>query len=162
MKTSDEVAIASNDLLLAKALQQIVDLKEMLAERDRRIGERFTSQEQAVNAALAAQKELTAAVFAASEKAILTAHDNSLKWQANSNEWRASMVDREARFASQAECDAKFESLNKACVTLEKAIAASQAKGEGKHALWGYIVGAVSFLGMLITIAVALLKVAPK
>lgn len=160
MKTSDEIALASNDLLLAKALQQIVDLKDYLAERDLRYEQRFHAQEAAVISALAAQKELTGAAFASSEKAITKADINSEKWMLNANEWRASMLDREEKFASRIEMNAKLESLSTAIVHLEKSNAASQAKGEGKHVMWGYIVAAVSFLGMLITIGVALIRFA--
>lgn len=43
---------------------------------------------------------------------------------------------------------------------LRQAQTAGSGKSEGKSAMWGYVLGAVSFLGMVITIAIALLKVA--
>lgn len=158
MKTSDEIATASNELLLAKALQQIVDLKDYLAERDLRYEQRFHAQEAAVIAALSAQKELTGAAFASSEKAITKADANSEKWMLNANEWRASMLDREEKFASRIEMKAELEALKTSIVHLEKANTASQAKGEGKHALWGYIVGAAGLIGMVISVGIALLR----
>lgn len=149
-------------MLLAKALQQIVDLKDYLAERDLRYEQRFHAQETAVGAALSAQKELTAATFTASEKAIAKADANAEKWMLNANEWRASMLDREEKFASRTEMNAKLEALNTSIAHLDKTLTGLLAKGEGKHAMWGYVVAALSLVGMLITIGVAMVKFAPK
>jgi len=57
--------------------QEVVDMREFLErvidERDKQYDARFRAAEIAVNAAFAAQKELTAAAFSASEKAITKA-----------------------------------------------------------------------------------------
>jgi len=84
---------------LKKFFERILkDLKEyferVLNERDRIYGERFTSQQQAVSAALASSKE-----------AIQVAENNSEKWRANANEWRAAMTDRERSFVRKEQHD---------------------------------------------------------
>lgn len=162
VKTIDDVAISSNDLLLAKALQQIVDLKALLDERDRRYAQQFTAQEDAVTAALTAQKALTDAAFAASEKAILKSDTNAEKWRESANEWRAAMMDREARFASRSEMEAKFISVADSLAFLKDAVGAGKARGEGRHAMWGYVAAGFGFLLTLGSLALLAVKFAAK
>jgi hypothetical protein len=71
-----------------------VDLKAhfeaILAEKEKRYEQRFLAQEKSVEAA-----------FASSETAKEVAEANWAKWQANANEWRKAMDDRERNFLSK-------------------------------------------------------------
>ncbi len=60
--------------------------------------QRFDDQEKAVKAALAS-----------AERAVEKAEANSQRWQQNANEWRGSMLDREAKFATIATVEARFQ-----------------------------------------------------
>lgn len=70
-----------------RALRDLMDEREKTGhERDRRYEDRAARQDTAVTAALAANKELTAAAFAASEKAIVKAEDAQKSYNAGHND----------------------------------------------------------------------------
>jgi chromosome segregation ATPase len=66
------------------------------AERDRRLDERFESQEKAVNAALAAAEKAVNAALAAAEKAVDRAQTAQAKVNETQNEFRGSLADQNA------------------------------------------------------------------
>lgn len=65
-------------------------LKALMDERDLRYSQLSDEREKAVRAALAA-----------AEKAVSVAQTNAERWQANANEWRSAMTDRERNFFSK-------------------------------------------------------------
>jgi len=93
-ETHDDPLGWTPDLLL-------VHFDTVRGEMDRRIEQRFTDLDKAVTAALAAVKE-------AGDKA----EDERKAWQANSNEWRGAMDDREARFMPRTEHQSTYSSLS--------------------------------------------------
>jgi len=82
--------------------------------------QRFIDVDKAVNAALAAAKEAVAAALAAAEKAREQAAADNQAWRASANEWRGSMQDREVRFATRTEMDAKFSAVDVALRAIQK------------------------------------------
>ena len=82
--------------------------------------QRFIDVDKAVNAALAAAKEAVAAALAAAEKAREQAASDNQAWRASANEWRGSMQDRENRFATRTEMDAKFGAVDVALHAIQK------------------------------------------
>lgn len=122
----------TTDTVLAHLIVKMEEVEKRLTASDAaaelRNEQRFTAQQQAIKDALISQKEAVAAALVAAEKAVLVAENNAEKWRANANEWRASMLDREAKFASRLEMDAKFEGLTTAIQTLKE----SRAEGAGE------------------------------
>lgn len=142
------------ELLLAKH-QSII---QVMDERDKLYTDRANSSKTAVDAALKAAETLTNASFAASEKAIGKADANAEKWRENANEWRAAMQDREVKFAARIEMDNEFKNLRAELASLKESRSQVTGRSEGNHAMWGYIIGAVSFILMLLSIAAVFLK----
>jgi len=71
--------------------------------------QRFTDNEKAVNAALAA-----------AALAVDRAETNAEKWRANANEWRAAMTDRETKFMAQETAEAHFKDIERRLADLSK------------------------------------------
>ena len=98
-----------------------VYMRELLAERDRRLEQRFSAQEQAVDKALASI-----------EKATDKSERDIERWRAASNEWRNAMDDREAKFVQYETFDARTKGITDATqarlVGLEHQIAALDSK----------------------------------
>lgn len=83
---------------------KIEDLKSSL-------GDLRTADHIALNAALHAAKDAVAAALVAVEKAS-DKNDREVKeWRLNSNEWRAAMDDREARFVQVATFEARLSGI---------------------------------------------------
>ena len=87
-------------------------LRELLSERDRRYEQRFLDQERAVVAALAAQKELTASAFAASEKAIVKAENAQQEYNVRSNEFRGQLDDQAKTLMPRRETEQLMAAVN--------------------------------------------------
>ena len=66
-------------------------LKVLMDEHDRRYGQLAEATDKAVSAALSAAKE-----------AVAEAKHNSDKWQANANEWRQAMNDKDRNFITKS------------------------------------------------------------
>ena len=98
---------------------RIDGLQAFLEERDRRYKE-----------TLDAQKALTQASFDAIAKAVEKAETNSEKWRANANEWRAAMTDRESRFATKPEMEAKFVNVETQLDSLKETRSEHQGRSE--------------------------------
>jgi hypothetical protein len=133
-------------------------LERVIDERDRQYQAQFTAADRARDTALAAQKELTAAAFDASEKAIARADVNAEKWRQNANEWRASMLDRENRFASRIEVETEIKALRAEIAGLRESRAEGGGRSLGSHAMWGYVVGAVGFALSVLSLIGLVLK----
>jgi len=94
--------------------------------------QRFIDVDKAVNAALAAAKEAVAAALAAAEKAREQAAADNQAWRASANEWRGSMQDREVRFATRTEMDAKFSAVDVALRAIQKDLDRSAGSAGGR------------------------------
>ena len=119
---------------------------------DVRNEQRFTAQQQAVKDALTSQEKAVSAALVAAEKAVLVAETNAEKWRMNAHEWRASMLDREQRFASRIEMEAKFEGFSKEIAGLKE----SRAEGSGEK---GGRLSQQQLLMMIVSIIVALIVI---
>lgn len=136
-------------------------LRALIDGNDKRYEQRFQASEKAVVDALAAQEKQTRASFAASEAAINKADINAEKWRANANEWRAAMMDRENKFASRVETDAKLEAVKAEIAALKESRSTDHGRGAGRQDLWGYIIagaGLLLTLGALIALGASVLK----
>lgn len=91
--------------------EQILNLKSMVDERDRRYSERFDASQTALQAALTAQEKSVDAALAAADRAVAKAETASEKRFESVNEFRQTLTDQAASFATRNEVDTKIESI---------------------------------------------------
>lgn len=119
-------------------MPETVSLREhfeaILAEKDKALSAALASQEKAVAAAL------TSAALATSK-----AEEQAKDWRASANEWRAAMVDREARFVTLAAYEGAVEKLNEVTRRLER----NEGKNSGIGLSWAILLAAVGAVGAL-------------
>jgi len=140
---------------------EVRHLRDLVDERDRRYQERDDARRVAVDAALSAAKEQTASSFVASEKAIVKAETAQSEYNIRSNEFRNALDDQAKRLASRTELDAIKSALEEKIARndsdiqdLRESRREGEGRGFGSKAMWGYVVGAVSFILLLLTIVV--------
>ena len=135
-------------------------LERILVERDARYEARFIANEKAVDTALDAQKELTAAnlasanaatsaAFAASEKAITKAEQANEKRLEGLNEFRSQMAEQQAGYITKAEAELQFAAMKEKIEALSKSDSAGT--GEKVAAKW--------FVGIVVALALAVIGV---
>ena len=129
----------------------------LINTNDRRYGESFAAAKEAVAAALAAQKELTNAAFASSEKAIVKAEDAQRDYNVRSNEFRGQLDDQAQTLMPRTETNVLIQGINekvadhsKIVEILTSRITAIESRGDGKTQMWHYVVAGV---GLLLSIA---------
>lgn len=81
---------------------------------------RFKAQETAVQSALIAQKELTTAAFASSEKAIVKAEEAQKSYNATHNDLSRKMDDQYKEMMPRPEADSKLSSFDARLVELKE------------------------------------------
>ena len=129
------------EFLLAIIQQTRVALEAGIEAAAKANQQRFDAQQQAIKDALISAKE-----------AVLVAEQNAEKWRMNANEWRGSMLDRETKFASRVEVDAKFETVVAQIASLKE----TRAEGAGSKSTILLLFGAISAAATLIAIFFAL------
>ena len=119
---------------LSNWLQRIQD------ERDRQYAQRFASQQEAVQAALASAKE-------AVDKAERSANDRF----DSVNEFRATLADQASNFVNKNTADARFSALEEKVNSVYDRLNAMQAQGQGSADTWGWLIGIVGVLIALVS-----------
>lgn len=115
-------------------------LRDVMAERDRRYDQQFKSGETAVTAALAAQKELTSAAFASSEKAIVKAEEAQRSYNASHND----LIRKMDSMIPRTEFDARLVGIDKDVSSLRE----SRSAGSGREAQSHYLIGLAIAIGL--------------
>lgn len=170
-KDGDALAhLSSNDRITVLAY-----LDRIMEERDRLYAIQFKAAETAVNAALAAQEKQYNATFMASQKAIEKAEEAQRDYNIRSNEFRGQLDDQAKTLMPRPESLGMFKSIEatiagvksdferrmdaqaKEIAGLRESRSEGSGKSAGSQAMWGYFVAAVSVVGALIAVAVALL-----
>ena len=142
----------------------------LIKSNDKRYEQEFDNQKLAVKDALAAQKELTNAAFASSEKAIVKAEDSQRTYNAGHNDLSRKMETQYSLMVPdiQHKSDLKaieekiesfknsvfkqFDNVNLDIRGLRESRSETGGKGIGTNAMWGYILGMVGILSLLFTI----------
>ena len=133
-------------------------IERVMDERDRLYDTRFKAAETAMSAALVAQERFTAAAFLSSEKAIQKAETNAEKWRENANEWRSAMMDRETKFASRSEVEARFETVLAAIASLKETRAEAHGGKAFKDDSRATIAMVLSVIGLVVVVVRAFVK----
>lgn len=139
---------------LSRHMQQIID------ERDRQYAQRFAAQQDAVEAALASQKELSAQALAAAKEAVDKAEGAANDRFNSVNEFRSTLSDQASNFVNKSTAEARFNALEEKVNSVYDRLNASQNKVEGSANAWGGIITVISVLiaaGGLVVAFVAIL-----
>lgn len=104
----------------------------LLDAQDKRNEQRFDAQEEAVRAALESAKQAVQKAEVASEKRF-----------DNTNEWRQSMNDRDARTPTRLEVDAKFETFATKLDAIASRLDKIEGRSSGFSAGYGYVIAAI-------------------
>lgn len=136
--------------------------ERLLIEQEKQNSERFAAADKAVSAALAAQEKATAAAFAASKEAILKAEEAQRAYNTSHNDLARKMDEQNKGTMPRTETEARFRGLEEKISDLRTAlgiggataIGASKVKDESR----ANIAVVVSILGLLVTVAVLLLR----
>lgn len=99
-------------------------LSSLINERDLRYQQRFTDQDRAVSAALAAQEKAVAAALSAAERAVLKAEAAAERRFESQNEFRGQLSDQAARQLPRAEAAVEFTNIRERLDELGKRIEA--------------------------------------
>ena len=156
-----------------QGVEAIRHVREIIRDKQELYNERFDAQEKAVAKAEASQKDYNArsnefrAALDDQGKSMITRSEADQRF-----EQMHELIDSQAKLigalqmnmsrgeGKQAVSDPMMTELVQEMRAVRIAQAAGAGKSQGSHAMWGYVVGAVSFIIMLITIATALLKFA--
>lgn len=120
----------------------------LFAERDRQYAQRFEAQERAVAAALNA-----------AEKAVVKAEAAAEKRFDGVNEFRAQLSDQAATFVTRAEYAVTIKAADDKIDELKGRADLSGGRTLGLSAGWSLLLGAISLLGALVAIVMALRRV---
>lgn len=145
-------------------------LVAIIDANDRRYVQDSVNQNRAVEDALAAQKELTNAAFASSEKAIVKAEDAQREYNVRSNEFRGQLDDQAQTLMPRAETNVllramedkvltaartnadKIEELSKKLESISIRQTTIEGKGSGAHSLWLIIFGVITTISIILSI----------
>lgn len=149
-------------------------LEALIEERDKRYTERAEQQDKAVQAALAAQKELTSSAFQSSERAITKAEAAQSDYNVRSNEFRGQLDDQAKLLMPRTEAmgllkaledkmsvnrdatEKAFYDIREDIKSLRESRSGGAGKSAGLNAGWVYLIGAVTLIGAIVALAVKL------
>lgn len=117
----------------------------------------MASQKEAITAALTAAKEALIAALAASERAITKAEEANEKRFESVNEFRATLSDQQAGFATKAEVGFRFAAIEDKLQTALTTLSESRGKSQGANWLWGVFVAAGGIVLTVISVSAILI-----
>jgi hypothetical protein len=131
----------------------------MFREKDLRDQQRFDAQERAVGAAMAAQEKAVTAAMAAADRAVQKAEAAADRRAEGQNEFRATLTDQAATFATKDALDQFRDGLTKDIVALGSRMDRADGNKSGWSAGWqllmglaGLGIGVAGAVGMVITL----------
>lgn len=136
---------------------QIDHLREIMDERDRQYAQRFAAQQEALAAALNAQKEAVANALSAAKEAVNKAEDAANKRFESVNEFRQTLTDQAATLVSKDSFKALEDKVNSITARLDN----TSASSAGASALWGYLLGGLGAVAIVVTIMLNIIRRQP-
>jgi hypothetical protein len=132
-------------------------LEVLISTNDRRYEQRFNDTKIAVDAALIAADKAVAAALAGQKEAVTKAEVAAEKRFESVNEFRNTLSDQQRMLLPRLEAEVKFVNIEKNFDSMQKEISSlreSRANhtgvGTGMKEIWGYIVGAIGLLVLLL------------
>jgi hypothetical protein len=126
----------------------------LMAEAEKRNGQRFDAQQEAVATAMVAQEKAVLAAMAAAEKAVTKAEVAAEKRFESVNEFRQTLVDQTGTFITRD----RFDGIVDRLTAVEKLANAAAARGAGRGDIWGILTAAIAVLVSLATLAVLIMR----
>jgi small-conductance mechanosensitive channel len=142
-----------------------------LTSQGKMLDERYATQTKALDAAFVSQQTATATAFGAAdkavqaallaaEKAVVKAENASEKRFENVNEFRGQLADIQGTLISRVEADARFNDLGRQVSeiksTIDKGFTAVDTRTSAGKDSWGYLVGAIGMIAVIVTLALTL------
>ena len=141
----------------------------LMAANDKRYEQRFEASQKALDAALTAQKEATQTAFtaqkegisaalAAADRAVTKAELATEKRFESVNEFRGTLDNQQRTLIPRSEVEVLIEGVNEKIAQLTKQADALAAERRGIQGGWGYAVGVIGFVMVLLSLVAALLR----
>lgn len=140
----------SHDPTVAELVAQLVGLRELIDERDRRYEERSTAQKEAVTSALSAADRAVAKAELAADKRF-----------EGVNEFRAALADQQRTLIPRAEVVVMTNALEAQISVVTKQVEQLLAERAGVRGGWGYAVGVAGLVLTLFSLFMVLWKFSP-
>ena len=142
-------------------LIQIKNLDEkfslLMGEAEKRNGQRFDAQQEAVSTAMTAAEKAVSAAMAAAEKAVAKAETAAEKRFEAVNEFRQTLGDQQRTFLTRTEYNVQHQALsdrvdtmNVHVIGIDRLLGELRERGAGRSDIWSILVASV---GMLISLA---------
>lgn len=120
--------------------------------------QRFEASNIALQAALAAAKELVSAAQSAADRAVQKAEISSDKRFEGVNEFRAQLADQQRTLMPRAEVEVLLKALTDRVKASETILAENRGAHKGLSEGWGWAVGVVGLVSAVIAILFAILR----
>jgi hypothetical protein len=127
-------------------------IKEALAESDKRYEQRWAASQKALESALIAQKESITTAMAAADRAVTKAELATEKRFESVNEFRGTLDNQQRTLIPRSEVDVMVKGLNDKIGQLTKQFDQMQAERQGVKGGYGYAIGVVGVLLSLMAI----------
>jgi len=114
-------------------------------------GRETVSLREYVDTRFAAQESAVQAALASAEKAVVKAESAAERRFDSVNEFRATLADQARLLMPRAEAESAMKSLTEKLDALQMRVNARDDRGRGMGDIWGYIVGAVGILALVIS-----------
>ena len=131
-------------------------LLAMIAANDLRYEQRFTASQQAIQLGFSAQKSAVDAALAAADRAVIKAETSAEKRFEAVNEFRSTLADQQRNLIPRSEVDVVVVAISEKIADLQKRVDAQQSERRGVQGGWGYAIGVIGFVAMLMGLALTM------
>jgi hypothetical protein len=128
--------------------------KLLMDEAEKRNGQRFDAQQEAVATAMVAQEKAVLAAMAAAEKAVTKAEVAAEKRFESVNEFRKTLSDQTSTFITRDRFDGVVERID----VMDKRISESTGRDTGKNSLWLLLTGGIAIMLSAASVIILFLK----
>lgn len=124
----------------------------MMRDRAEHFAALMYEADRRTSANLLALEKSIAIALASADKAGAIYEAHSKQWRDDANEWRGAMSDRERTFVQREMYDAGIGSVIRELNEIRTRIDRRDGKGQGLNAAWGYIIGGIGVVSLVIGI----------
>jgi hypothetical protein len=134
----------------AETIRQHYD--EVIRVRDAFYKDLFLAQKDQVALSLAAAKEQVALALAAQKEAITKSENSDNDRFKSVNELRQMAIDQQNTYMTKAVAELRFKAIEDSLKIISETLIRQQSQKTGLSQGWGYLVGAVGFIGMILAL----------
>ncbi len=140
----------------------------LMSEAEKRNGQRFDAQQEAVSTAMVAAEKAVSAAMAAAEKAVTKAETAAERRFESVNEFRKTLSDQTGTFLTRPEfavqhraLTEKIDASSNRVSHLERITGEIRERGAGRQDIWGILLGSVGILVSIVTLYLLMIRGAP-